>query len=202
MRNLKKYLITGLVLVVPVSLTLYLLVVVFRFIDNILGKFLNTYFHNVWGFYVPGIGFVLFFLILILVGMLASRFFGHKLFSQIEKWFANLPLIKTIYPTLKQMVLFISAQKELGFKRVVIVEYPGKGVWSLGFLTNESFKKIDAAMGVNMVAVYIPTVPGPLTGNLVFVAKDLIKYPDIDIGDALKIIISGGVVNPATLDNN
>ena len=202
MQTLKKYFFTGLVLVVPISLTLYLLVWVFRFIDNILGKFLNVYFQNTWGFYIPGIGFVLFFLVLILVGMLASRFIGHKLFLQVEKWFAGLPLIKNIYPTLKQIVLFISAQKEFGFKRVVLVEYPGKGLWSLGFLTNEGFKKINDAMGKDMAAVYVPTVPGPLTGNVVFVAKDDIKFPDIEIGDALKIIISGGVVNPATLTSH
>lgn len=202
MQTLKKYFFTGLVLVVPVSLTLYLLVAVFRFIDNILGKFLNVYFQNTWGFYIPGIGFVLFFLILVLVGMVASRFVGHRLFEQIEKWFAGLPLIKNVYPTLKQIVSFISAQKEFGFKRVVLVEYPGKGVWSVGFLTNEGFKKVDAAMGKEMAAVYVPTVPGPLTGNVVFVAKNELKFPDIEIGDALKMIISGGVVNPADLKGN
>ncbi|MFA5100199.1 MAG: DUF502 domain-containing protein [Candidatus Omnitrophota bacterium] len=199
MQTLKKYFFTGLVLVVPVSLTLYLLVAVFRFIDNILGVFLNVYIRRTWGFSVPGLGFVLFFIVLILVGMLASRFFGHSLFQQIEKWFSNLPLVKNIYPTLKHIVVFISAQKEFGFKRVVLVEYPGKGVWSLGFLTNEGFKKVDEAMGREMAAVYVSTVPGPLTGNLIFVPKNELKFPDIEIGDALKIIISGGVVNPASL---
>ncbi|MFA6385012.1 MAG: DUF502 domain-containing protein, partial [Candidatus Omnitrophota bacterium] len=178
------------------------LAALFFFIDNILGKFLNVYFQDKWGFYIPGIGFVLFFLVLILVGMLASKFIGRKLFRQVEKWFANLPLIKNVYPTLKQIVSFISAQKEFGFKRVVLVEYPGKDMWSLGFLTNESFTKVDEAMGKGMAAVYVPTVPGPLTGNLVFVAKDELKFPDIEIGDALKIIISGGVVNPASLAGN
>ncbi|HNQ50614.1 MAG TPA: DUF502 domain-containing protein [Candidatus Omnitrophota bacterium] len=201
MQSLKKYFFTGLVLVVPVSLTIYLLVAVFRFIDSILGRFINEYLYSAWGFDIPGIGFVLFFLILVLVGFLASRFVGQKLFVEIEKWFANLPLIKTIYPTLKQIVSFISAQKEFGFKRVVLIEYPGKGLWSLGFLTNEGFKKINDAMGIEMAAVYVSTVPGPLTGTLVFVPKDQIRFPDIAIVDALKIIISGGVVNPATLEH-
>ncbi len=202
MQSLKKYFFTGLVLVVPVSLTIYLLVIVFRFIDSILGSFINDYLQSTWGFFIPGIGFVLFFFILVLVGFLASRFVGQKLFIEIEKWFSSLPLIKTIYPTLKQIVSFISAQKEFGFKRVVLVEYPGKGLWSLGFLTNEGFKKINDAMGAEMAAVYISTVPGPLTGNLVFVPRDQIRFPDIAIVDALKIIISGGVVNPATLEQH
>ncbi len=202
MQSLKKYFFTGLVLVVPVSLTIYFLVIVFRSIDSILGSFINEYLQSSWGFYIPGIGFVLFFLILVLVGFFASRFVGQKLFIEIEKWFSGLPLIKAIYPTLKQIVSFISAQKEFGFKRVVLVEYPGKGLWSLGFLTNDGFKKINDAMGAEMAAVYISTVPGPLTGNLVFVPKDQIRFPDIAIVDALKIIISGGVVNPATLEQH
>jgi len=131
--------------------------------------------------------------------MFASRFVGQKLFLELENWFAGLPLIKVIYPTLKQIVSFISAQKEFGFKCVVLVEYPGKGLWSLGFLTNEGFKNINDAMGTEMAAVYISTVPGPLAGNLVFVPKGQIRFPEITIVEALKIIISGGVVNPATL---
>ncbi|MCU0651168.1 MAG: DUF502 domain-containing protein [Candidatus Omnitrophica bacterium] len=197
MQSLKKYFITGLVLVVPISLTVYLLVVIFDFIDNILGRFIDVYMQKNWGVSIPGVGFILFFLVLVLVGMLASRFFGYKLFREIEKWFCSLPLIKNIYPTLKQIVLFISAQKEFGFKHVVLVEYPSKGIWSLGFLTNEGFKKIDDAVGTAMASVYISTVPGPLTGNMIFVPRDHVKILDIDVADALKIIISGGVVNPA-----
>ncbi|HOU37082.1 MAG TPA: hypothetical protein PK562_07445, partial [Candidatus Omnitrophota bacterium] len=92
MQSLKKYFFTGLVLVVPVSLTIYLLVIVFRFIDSILGSFINDYLQSTWGFFIPGIGFVLFFFILVLVGFLASRFVGQKLFIEIEKWFSSLPL--------------------------------------------------------------------------------------------------------------
>ncbi len=196
MALLKKYLVTGLVLVVPVSLTLYLLGAIFHFIDNILGVFLNRYLQSNLGFSIPGIGFLLFFIIIVFIGMLATRFLGHGFFMRLERWFAGLPLVKTIYPTLKQIVLFISAQKEFGFKRVVLVEYPGKGNWSLGFLTNEKFAQIDKVMGKSMSAVYVSTVPGPLTGNLIFVSTDELKFPAIDIGDALKIVISGGVVNP------
>jgi uncharacterized membrane protein len=133
MRRLRKYLITGLVLVVPVTLTLYVLIWAFNFIDSILGRFLNVYLKATWGFYIPGVGFVLFFLVLILVGMIATRFLGRKLFIELEKWFAGLPLIKNIYPTLKQIILFMSNQKELGFKRVVLIEYPGPGVCLWGF---------------------------------------------------------------------
>lgn len=193
MNRLKRYLITGLVVVSPVFLTVYILVVSFQFIDGILGKYLNEYLKDQLGFYIPGLGFVLFFLIIILIGLLATRFVGRRIFPHLEKWFSGLPLINKIYPALKQIILFILAQKEFGFKKVVLVEYPSRGIWSVGFLTNEGFKEINEAVGKEMVAVFVPSTPGPLTGYVFFVSKQELKFLDVSVSDALKIIISGGV---------
>ena len=139
---MKRYLITGLVVVVPILITVYVLFVTFRFLDGILGRFLKIYFKEELGFYVPGIGLILLFVVLVAVGFLVSRFLNKRIFKGIEKWFAGLPLINRIYPLAKQIVLFILAEKEFVFKKVVLVEYPSKGIWSLGFLTNEEFSKI------------------------------------------------------------
>ncbi len=193
---MKRYLITGLVVVVPILITVYVLLVAFRFLDGILGRFLNTYFKEEIGFYVPGIGIILLFAILVLVGFLVSRFLNKKIFRGIEKWFAGLPLIDRIYPLAKQIVLFILAEKEFVFKKVVLAEYPSKGLWSLGFLTNEEFSKIKDASGRSLVSVLIPTTPSPLTGYVIFVPKEDLKFLDMTVSDALKIIISGGVVKP------
>lgn len=194
MNKLKRYLITGFIVVVPVFLTLYILIVLFRFVDGLLGRFLTAYLQRVLGFYIPGIGLVLFLAIIILAGFSATWFVGHKIFRRLERWFANLPLINKIYPTAKQIVLFMLAQKELGFKKVVLIEYPSKGIWSLGFITNEEYEKISRVMNQEMVSVFVPTTPSPLTGYVVFVAKESLKFLDIPLSDALKIIISGGVV--------
>jgi uncharacterized membrane protein len=196
MNKLKKYMITGLVVVIPFSLTLYLLVAIFRFLDNILGIFLVEYLKKSWGFYIPGIGFLLFVLLILLVGMLATKFLKHRIFLNLEKWFSGLPLIKSIYPALKQVILFVSAQKEFGFKKVVLVEYPSKGIWSLGFLTNEGFGPINRAINKDAVAVFIPMSPGPLSGYVIFVPKEEVKFPDMSVNEALNIIISAGVFNP------
>jgi uncharacterized membrane protein len=195
MKNLKKYFITGLAIIVPVFLSIYVLVYIFLFTDKILGRFFSAKF----GWYVPGPGFIVFLSLVVFVGFLANRFLGHKIFITLEKWFSELPLINKIYPTVKQIVGFISAQKEFGFKKVVLVEYPSKGLWSMGFLTNEQFVQINRSVGKDMVSVYIATVPGPLTGNLIFVPKEDVRQVDISIGDALKIIISGGVVGLANM---
>jgi len=196
MNNLKKYLITGLVVVIPFSLTIYLLVVVFRFLDNILGIFLVDYLKKSWGFYVPGIGFILFLLLILLVGMLAAKFLKHRIFLKMEIWFSGLPLIKNIYPAVKQVILFVSAQKEFGFKKVVLVEYPSKGIWSLGFITNDGFAELNRTIGKDAVAVFLPMSPGPLSGYVIFVSKDEVKFPDMSVNAALNIIISAGVFNP------
>jgi len=185
--------IAGLVVVVPISLTVYVLVLIFKFADGILGRFLNVYFKNILGFYIPGLGVLIAVFFILFIGFLATRFIGKKIFSGLERWFSGLPLINKIYPALKQIILFVLAQKEFGFKKVVLVEYPSKGIWSIGFLTNEGFQQINKATNREMVAVFLPTTPGPLTGYVVFIPKEEVKFLDISVSEALRIIISGGV---------
>lgn len=196
MKKIKRYLITGFVVLVPFALTIYILVTVFNFVDGILGKYLNAYFKELLGFYIPGLGILLFFGIIITAGFLATRFIGRRIFPQLEKLFSRIPIIDKVYPTVKQIVLFVLAQQEFGFKKVVLAEYPSKGIWSLGFITNEEFKKISEVVNCEMTPVFIPTTPGPFSGFLIFLPKEAIKFVDISVGDALKIIISGGVFKP------
>lgn len=196
MKTLRRYLITGLVAVVPVFLTIYVLFIFFRFTDNILGRFLNVYLENTLGFYIPGLGILIFLLFILVIGFLANRYIGRRIFPLIDRLFFRLPLIRNIYPTFKQIISFILAQKEFGFKKVVMVEYPSRGIWSLGFLTNEEFTRISQVTNREMVSIFIPSSPGPFTGFMVFVAKEDVRFPDISIAEALKIIISGGVFKP------
>jgi uncharacterized membrane protein len=196
MKRLKKHFITGLIVVIPVFLTLYLLAVVFYFVDNILGRFLNVYFRESLGFYIPGLGALIFLLLIFFIGFLANRYIGKMVFPLIDKWFSSLPLIKNIYPAFKQVISFILAQKEFGFKKVVLVEYPSKGIWSLGFLTNEEFAKLSQVVESPIASIFMPTSPGPFTGFVIFVSKDDLRFPTISISEALKIIISGGVFKP------
>lgn len=197
MERLRQYFIAGLVVVAPVFLTVYVLFIIFKFADGILGKYLNIYFKKALGFGIPGLGFIISILLIVFIGFLTKRFIGRKILHDLERWFSGLPLIKNIYPTLKQIILFVLAQKDnFGFKKVVLTEFPGKGIWSLGFLTNEQFRDINKATGKEMVAVFIPSTPGPFTGFTIFVPKEEVKFVDISISDALKIIISGAVFKP------
>lgn len=192
----KKYFVTGAIVIVPIVLTVYILTVTFKLIDGILGRFLNIYFKKTVGFYIPGIGFLLFLLVIFITGFLSSKFFGRRILLRIEKWFSRLPLVNQIYPVLKQIASFASTEKKLGFKKVALVEYPSKGIWSIGFLTNEKFHQIDKVTGNEMLAVFLPTTPGPLTGYVIFFPKEEVKFPDMPINDALRIIISAGFIRP------
>ena len=194
MKTLKRYFITGLIAIIPLFLTVYLFIFIFRFFDGILGGFLNNYINAQLGFSIPGLGLILYLAIILLAGFMTSRFVGREIFLLLEKWYASLPLIKSIYPAFKQLTTFLLSQKEGGFKKAVLVEYPSKGIWSIGFLTNEGLEKINNALNRDMVAVFLILTPGPLSGYVVFVAREELKFPDISVSDALKIVISGGVL--------
>lgn len=196
MERVKRYILTGFVVVVPVILTLYVLIAIFQFADGILGRYLNVFLKEKLGFYIPGLSFAVSVVIVFVVGFFATRFIGKRILLRIEDWFSNLPLVNKIYPALKQIISFIAAQKEFGFKKVVLVEYPSKGIWSIGFLTNEQYSQISKVVNKDMVSVFVPNTPGPLTGYMIFVPKEGIKMLDIPVVDAIKMIISGGVFKP------
>lgn len=195
MKRLKRYLITGLVIISPVFLTFYVIVLIFQFADGILGKFINEHVKHNIGFYLPGLGFLLSLGIVLLVGFLANLILFKKLLPKIEKILLSIPLIRNLYPAFKQLITFVLGQHEFKFEKVVLVEYPSKGIWSIGFLTNETYKKINETINNKMVAVFVPNTPGPLAGYVIFIPRNELKFLDIPVSDALKIIISGGVIN-------
>ena len=192
MKSLKKYFITGLIVIVPIFVTLYVLFRIFEFVDNMVAGLLQRYIPE----YIPGIGFLVVILFILTVGALAARILRYRVFDGFERWFSRLPVVRYIYPALKQVVVFLSEQKDFGFKKVVLVQYPSRGIWTLGFLTNEKVDGINRAVSDDMAAVFIPSSPGPLTGFVIFVPKRELKFPEISIDTALNLIISGGVYSP------
>jgi len=199
----KRYFFTGLALIMPVVVTLYVLVALFRFVDNILGRFINFYLQETLGFYIPGLGLILFFFIILITGFLAVHFFGRNVFPALERWFSRLPFIRQVYPSVKKIFNFIFAQDRVIFKKVVMIEYPRHGLYSLGFVVNEGLKQLQQVTGEEMVNVFIPSTPSPLTGYFVIIPRKDIVFLDITVEEGLRMVISGGVVNPeSSLDKN
>ena len=197
MLKLKRYFLTGLLLVLPLFITFYILVLSFKFIDGILGGFINNYFRANWGFFVPGIGIILGILIVWLTGFIATHFLGKRMLSALENRFIGLPGVRQIYPSAKQIVGFLFSKDKAAFKQVVLAEYPCKGIWSIGFITNDSFAEANQLTGKDLVHVFIPSTPGPWSGFLVLIHKADIKHLNISIEDGIKLVFSGGILKPS-----
>lgn len=197
MNKLRHYFIAGLLLVLPLFITLYFLFFIFKLVDGIFGGVLNSYLRAHLGFSLPGVGIVLSILIVLGAGFLASHFLGKRVWLALEEWFLRLPAIRQIYPSAKQIVGFLFSKDKAAFKKVALVEYPSKGLWSIGFITNDaSFKEAQAKTQEDLVHVFVPSTPGPWSGFLVLIPRRDIKFLDMPVEDGIKLIISGGILKP------
>lgn len=198
-KNLRKYLVTGVLVVLPLYFSVYILLLCFQFIDNILGNFINLYVQELLGFSVPGLGVILFFLLILLSGIGSVHLFGKRLHQLIDRIGNRFPVLNYIYPAVKQAFEFLFSESQKSFKKAVLVEYPCKGSWSVGFITNESFKEAKEKTKRDLANVFIPLAPNPVTGFIALIPHDEIILLDISVKEAMKLVISGGLLNPGDL---
>ena len=194
--RLKRYFISGLVVFLPLMLTVYLFVILLAFSDGILGKYLEPYFEARWGFYVRGLSILIAVSLIIVIGFFVTNYFGKRIHAFFEGMILRLPFFRQVYPALKQMALFLFSREKLAFKKVVLVEYPRKGIYSIGFLTNPSSQRLCDAVREDLCNVFVPSAPGPLTGYVVLFPKKEVTETNLSVEEAIKLIVSGGVVNP------
>ncbi len=195
--------ITGLLVILPIGLTLYVLWLLYKLIYHFLGpstafaRFLT----KIIGHYVPGIEVVILFLVVLLVGLLSRMWIGHKLHQLFDRFFLSLPGIRKLYWGMKQLAYAVLRRnnQRAKFRRVVLFEYPKEGMYVLGFVTNEDVGRIDEMTGKECVSVYTPTAPNPLSGWVFFVPKEKIIELDIPVDEGLSLILSGGIVFPEKL---
>ena len=183
----RRYFVTGLAALFPVAITLWVLVTIFKFADGFLGHSL--------GFQIPGVGILVTVLIILAVGMLSSHFLGRLVLPTVETWFSRLPLVKKIYPAVKQFGQFIfnEENRQTAFRRVVLVQYPRLGAYSLAFVTNEI---VTTATGrpQTLLTLLLPNPPSPFTGPIIFVPKEDVVMLTMTVEEAAHFIVSGGVV--------
>ena len=196
MSKIRRYFASGLLITIPVFVTLYLIYTVARFIDNIWGKFVNIYFLKHFGFSVPGVGLVLGIITVFAIGFVATNFIGKRIFKSVEGWFLKFPLIKQIYPAMRQIVDSFMSKESPAFKKVVLVEYPSKGIWSVGFLTSDGCRELNEKTGRRLLHVFLANSPTPVTGFLILVPIENVKILDMAVEDGIKLIVSGGIVKP------
>lgn len=198
MNRLKKYFISGLVVLAPLLITVYFLILIINFADGILGTFLEPYFEKRFGIYFRGLSILIGAYIVVLIGFFVTNILGKRVFEFFENVFVRIPLVSVIYPALKEMMVFLFSRDQLrSFQQVVLIEYPRQGIYSFGFLTNNTSSRLCEKVGHDLCNIFIPSTPSPLTGFVVMVPKKDIVFTDMSIEEAFKFIVSGGVVNPS-----
>ena len=197
--QIRRYFIAGLLTILPLALSVYILLVLFRIVDGILGRYLNVYLKDLLGFYIPGLGLILFIVIIFLSGILSIHFFGARLHLFLGRALARFPLLRYIYPSVKEVFEFVFSDNKLGFKKVVLMEYPSKGIWCVGFIANDGYTEAEEKIGKKLFNIYVPSVPNPTTGYFFFVPKEDVIMLDIGIKEAMRLVMSGGLLNPADL---
>jgi uncharacterized membrane protein len=197
MSFLRRYLVAGLLVWLPLGATFLVINLLVGWMDNSLLLLPEEYRpDNLLGFHIPGLGVVLSLLILLLTGLVAANLFGRKLVGMWERLLARIPLVRSVYSAVKQMVETMFADKGKSFRKVILVEFPRRGLWTLAFLTSEETGAVQQATGRDVVNVYIPTTPNPTGGYFVLVPKEDIRELDMSVDDGLKMLLSMGSVNP------
>jgi uncharacterized membrane protein len=182
------FFIAGLFTLLPIILTFWILGGVFIGLDSILGDQLTSLF----GFRIPGLGLILELGFIIIVGMVTSNVVGKKMTEIVEKNLVRIPVLKTIYLPVRDILSNFTDKKSNNFKKAVLVEYPKANIYSMGFITKESIE-VD---GIPKTVVFIPTTPNPTSGFLVYLNKGEYKEIDIPVDTALKSIVSLGSISP------
>jgi len=189
-RHLRNKFLLGILVVVPVSATVLILVWVFNGIDNILQPTIRS----IWGQSFPGIGFGIVILLIYLAGLIASNVIGRKIIAFGEASLDRLPLFRQLRRGIGQVLKSFMSPNETGFMQVVFIEFPRKGMQSIGFVTN----KLDTKSGDRLLTVFIPTSPNPTSGFLEIVREDEIVQTNLSVEDALRVVISAGRVSLET----
>ena len=187
-KKLRRQFLMGILVVVPVAATILILVWIFTTIDNILQPVISS----IWGRTVPGVGFGIMIILVYLAGVIASNIGGRRLIHFGESLLERVPVVRPIYTVIKQTLDIFSTPGKTGFKQVALVEFPRKGMRTIGFVTNESSDK----SGEKLVYIFIPTSPNPMSGFLEVVREEEVVRTDISVDDALKMVISAGKVTP------
>ena len=197
MATLRKYIIAGLLVWLPFAAT----IVIVKFLIDLMDKTVlllppEWQPTNLLGFSIPGFGVIIALSILLLTGMLAANLFGRRFVEMWERILNRIPLVRSIYSSVKQISSTIFDPSGKSFRKVVLLEYPSKGLWSIGFLTNDSMGDELCSVDDTLVSVFIPTTPNPTSGFIIMTRKDEITELNMNVEEAFKFVISMGVIIP------
>jgi uncharacterized membrane protein len=197
-QRIKTYFVAGLLVVVPIGLTIRVVQTVIGWMDSLLFRALPPSLQpdRLLGFHIPGLGLVTSLFLIFMVGIFAANVMGRFFVGLFERFMYKIPLVKSIYLLFKQMTDTTLGRDRKGFRQVVLLEYPRRGIWSIGFVTGVTHGEIQRITEKKMVNVFVPTTPNPTSGFYLLVAEDDMVHLRMTVDEAFKLVISGGMVTP------
>ncbi len=189
---IRRYFLTGLLAIIPIWGTYLVLKTLLETLDGFVGGTLREYLPH----YIPGLGIIVLLLLIFAVGLLTANYLGQRLVAWGEEIMEHLPIVRSIYSTIKSMVNMVSTSGKENFRRVVLIEFPRKGQYSLAFVTGMTQGEVQQLTHEKVLNVYVPTTPNPTSGYLLFVPESEIIPVSMTVEDGMKMIISGGLYTP------
>lgn len=198
-RRIRNIFITGLLITLPVAITFFILKFLFQNLDALSPVFTELLIQTgapiPEGYRIPFLGFAMTFLIILLVGILTTNIFGKELLHLGETIVAKIPFVRSIYRGTKQVMVSFAHADTNSFKKVVLIEFPRKGLHAIGFVTGETKGEVQEHTSGQVINVFVPTTPNPTSGFLVFAPKEEVQEIAMSIEDGIKYVISGGIVD-------
>jgi uncharacterized membrane protein len=200
---MKKYFITGLLVLVPLFITVWVITSLIGMMDqSLLLLPLEWRPKNVIGFELPGIGALLTLLIIFVTGLIATNIFGQQIILWWELLLSRVPVVKSIYASVKQVSDTLFSNSGNAFRQAVLIQFPHQGAWTIAFITGQPSGDVANHLQGDFVSVYVPTTPNPTGGYFIILPKETVTYLDMSVDEALKYIISMGVVAPKAKNIN
>jgi len=198
MKRLRRYIVAGILVWLPIGVTIFLVRILIGLLDRTMVLIPQRYQPEEYlGFAIPGLGIVLTILLLLITGVLAANIVGRSMVGLWESMLERIPVVRSVYSAAKNFAEIVFSDSSQSFKKVLLIEYPRKGLYSLAFQTSSKLGEVQGRTGESVVCTFVPTTPNPTSGFIIIVpSKDVIEL-DMDVDEALKMIISLGVVVPS-----
>ena len=198
MKQLRRYFVAGLIVWIPLGVTIFIGRFIVLQMDKTLRFVPKEYLPETWlGFAIPGLGVLLTLLLVLMTGLLVANFVGRSMVGVWESLLERIPIVRSIYSAAKKFVEIVFSDSGQSFKKVLLIEYPRKGIYSLAFQTATNLGEVQERTGEPVVCTFVPTTPNPTSGYIIIVPKKDIIELDMEVDEAFKMIVSLGVVVPA-----
>ena len=198
MKQLRRYFVAGLLVWIPLGVTIFIGRFFIGLMDNSLLLVPEKYRPEEWlGVAIPGLGIILTLLVVLITGLLAANFVGRSMVGFWESVLDRIPIVRTVYSGAKKFAEVVFSDSNQSFKKVLLIEYPRKGIYSLAFQTATNLGEVQGRTGEDVVCTFVPTTPNPTSGYIIIIPKKDIIELDMEIDEAFKMIVSLGVVIPS-----